>query len=100
PVDLEVAGRAPGGDDVEIAVPVEVGHLKVLASHAAIIEGHRRPRVAGGARGSVDPDAGATGRVPRPPPAGDDLILPIAVEVRARDGVPLAEIGVDHAPSP
>src|SRR4051812_14816391 len=92
PVDLDVVRGPAAGDDLGLAVAVEVRGQGVLAGHAAVVE-----RVAGEGelvalqRRVEDEDAGPLralrGVLVRVALADDDLVVAVAVEVGAPDGV-------------
>src|SRR4051812_42308056 len=96
PVDADVVGGSAAGDDVGTAVAVEVGGHAVLAPHAAIlddvsVEGQGSRARARAWLGIINQDTGALRLAIRVGAlvalADDQLVVAVAVEVGAPDGV-------------
>src|SRR5262245_2315991 len=97
--------RAPtDGDDVRLAVAVQIGHGLVLDRDPAILDNVSSPYFAHAVRGLVDADSAFLGK--RIALAGvitnadDQLVLAVAVEVGAPDGMTPAEVVVNHLSVP
>ncbi len=98
-VNFQVIGGAAGGDDVQFAVGVEVGHADVLGGHLVIINEHAFPFRASLVGGVVKLDAHLAG-APGATPAGHDLVGPGPHEIAGGERVSLVEGVVDDVAVP
>src|SRR6266849_99856 len=83
-VDFDVFGAAAGGDDVELAIAIEVREAKVFTGHTVIVDGHLSPVHPLGKQSDAeefDPDAGA--RLVHGPPADHDLVFALTEQIAA-----------------
>src|SRR5947209_16596895 len=100
PVDLDVPGGAADGDDVDLAIGVEVGAGEILGRHAAVVDDVLFPLCGGGVGCAEDVDAAADLLGKRVAYADDDFVAAIAIEVGAPEAVAPFQFGVDDVAGP
>ena len=100
PQDDKVMCRPAGRDNVGIAVPVEIGHAKVLAGNVVgELVGGPFPGIRTTGDGGIELDSGLFPRVGSPP-AGDHLGISQPQDVGGGQGMALAQGVVDDRTDP
>src|SRR5262249_37570810 len=100
PVYPHVLGRPADGDDVRLAVAVQVGHGQVLDRDAPVVKDHPLPLLADGVGALVNAHAALLGeRVPLRrivANADDETVTTTAIQVGTPDGMAPAEMVVEN----
>src|SRR5688572_11898022 len=100
PIDLHVMRRPADGHDVGPAVAVQVARHQILNGDAARIDDLPRPLAGSRVAWVVNPDAALRRFAGIVADADHQLVILVAVEVRARDGMAPLQIFVEHRAGP